>query len=35
MLAQGVAPDAIVVPIFLSLVIFSAGAGAFLRRDLR
>ena len=35
MLAQGVAPDALVVPLVLSLVIFAAGAGAFLRRDLR
>lgn len=35
MLAQGVAPDAIVVPLALSAVIFAAGAGAFLRRDLR
>lgn len=35
MLAQGVAPDAIVVPIVLSAVIFAAGAGAFIRRDLR
>jgi ABC-2 type transport system permease protein len=35
MLAQGVAPDAIVVPLVLSAVIFAAGAGAFLRRDLR
>ncbi len=35
MLAQGVAPDAIVVPLVLSAVIFVAGAGAFLRRDLR
>jgi ABC-2 type transport system permease protein len=35
MLAQGVAPDAIIVPLVLSAVIFVAGAGAFLRRDLR
>ncbi len=35
MLAQGVAPDAIVVPLVLSAVIFAAGAGAFVRRDLR
>lgn len=35
MLAHGVAPDAIVVPLALSAVIFAAGAGAFLRRDLR
>ena len=35
MLAQGVAPDAIAVPLVLSAVIFVAGAGAFLRRDLR
>ena len=35
MLAQGVAPDAIVVPLLLSAVIFAAGAAAFLRRDLR
>ena len=35
MLAQGVAPDALVVPLVLSVVIFAAGAGAFLRRDLR
>jgi hypothetical protein len=30
-----VAPDAIVVPVVLSAVIFVAGAAAFLRRDLR
>lgn len=35
MLAQGVAPDAIAVPLVLSVVIFAAGVGAFLRRDLR
>jgi ABC-2 type transport system permease protein len=35
MLAQGVAADAIVVPLVLSAVIFAAGAGVFLRRDLR
>jgi ABC-2 type transport system permease protein len=35
MLAHGVAPDAIVVPLVLSVVLFAAGAGAFLRRDLR
>jgi ABC-2 type transport system permease protein len=35
MLAQGVAPDAILVPLILSAVIFAVSAGAFLRRDLR
>ncbi len=35
MLAQGVAPDAIVLPVVLSAVIFAAGAAAFRRRDLR
>jgi ABC-2 type transport system permease protein len=35
MLAQGVAPDAIIVPIVLSTAIFAAGVTAFLRRDLR
>jgi len=35
MLADGVAPDAIVVPLVLSAVIFAGGAAAFLRRDLR
>ena len=35
MLAQGVAPDAIVVPLVLSAVIFAGGAAVFLRRDLR
>lgn len=35
MLAQGVAPDAIVVPLVLAAVIFAGGAAAFLRRDLR
>jgi len=35
MLAQGVAPDAIIVPLVLSAVIFAGGAAAFLRRDLR
>ena len=35
MLAHGVAPDAIVVPLLLSAVVFAAGAAAFLRRDLR
>ena len=35
MLAQGVAPDPIVVPLVLSAAIFAGGAAAFLRRDLR
>jgi ABC-2 type transport system permease protein len=35
MLAHGVAPDAIVVPIVLSAAIFAGGAVIFLRRDLR
>ena len=35
MLAQGVAPDAIIVPLVLSAAIFAGGAVAFLRRDLR
>ena len=35
MLAHGVAPDAIIVPLVLSAVIFAGGAAAFLRRDLR
>ncbi len=35
MLAQGVAPEAIVVPLVLAATIFAAGAAAFLRRDLR
>lgn len=35
MLAHGVAPDAILVPVLLSALLFAAGAGAFLRRDLR
>jgi ABC-2 type transport system permease protein len=35
MLAQGVAPDALIVPVVLSAVMFGAGAAVFLRRDLR
>jgi ABC-2 type transport system permease protein len=35
MLAQGVAPDAIVVPVVVAAVLFAAGAVAFQRRDLR
>lgn len=35
MLAQGVAPDALVMPLVLSAAIFAAGAAAFVRRDLR
>jgi beta-exotoxin I transport system permease protein len=35
MLAQGVAPDGVVVPLVLSAAIFGAGAVAFMRRDLR
>jgi ABC-2 type transport system permease protein len=35
MLAQGIAPDAIVVPIVLSLILFAAGVAAFDQRDLR
>jgi ABC-2 type transport system permease protein len=35
MLAEGVAPDAVIVPLVLAAVIFTAGAAAFLRRDLR
>ena len=35
MLAQGVAPDAVVVPLALSAVIFAVASGSFLRRDLR
>ena len=35
MLAQGVAPDAVIVPLVLSAAIFMVGATAFLRRDLR
>ena len=35
MLAHGVAPDAIIVPVVLAAVIFAAGAVAFRRRDLR
>ncbi|HEX2118416.1 MAG TPA: ABC transporter permease subunit, partial [Acidimicrobiales bacterium] len=35
MLAQGVATDAIVVPLLVAAVMFAAGAAAFLRRDLR
>jgi ABC-2 type transport system permease protein len=35
MLAHGVAPDAIVIPLVLSTAIFAGGAVMFLRRDLR